>query len=82
MYMLQHTLDLHPTISAKSVSQMYDAETVASARFMIWSLPRYEEVSKHIYMDGAVAAAAICASVTQSCGRVRAGGRGREGRAR
>ena len=29
MYMLQHTLDLHPTISAKSVSQMYDAETVA-----------------------------------------------------
>ena len=30
----------HPTISAKSVSQMYDAETVAFASIMIWSLPR------------------------------------------
>ena len=38
-YVLELLL-LHPTISAKSVSQMYDAETVAFASIMIWSLPR------------------------------------------
>ena len=28
---------VHPTISAKSVGQMYDAETALTANFMIWS---------------------------------------------